>query len=397
MSGAKIPRTDAGFCCGGRTGWIAFFLIAGLVSGCASVPDAIIGVDNPRIPAATVQGIKHHDIFIVTTRAPDADPKILYSGERGADIGLGRVAVYVPPHHKTGELERPGRLPPDPRTQFAVLNPQKFDTGDQFVAGVRAELAKRPRRDQTVLVFVHGYNTTLASAVLRIGQFVEDTGYSGVPVLFSWASRGKAIDYVYDLNSALHARDQLLETARLLGRTQAAGFDIVAHSMGNLLTVEAMREAQLRGDFNRQKRLRNVVLASPDIDIDVFKAQMASFPKKERRFYVLISQDDKALRLSRRIAGGVNRVGDASADELAALGVTVVDLTKVEDRSNLNHAKFANSPQVVQLIGKGILAGNALNTETAEDGGLVEGLATGIVAIPTAVIKGGGSILTLGR
>jgi len=335
-----------------------------LLSGCASGPDAIIGVDNPRIPAESVSGARRHEIFIATTRAPDENPAILYSGERGDEIGLMRVTVSIPPNHVPGKIERPKNLPPNPRTEFAVLDPISFDRNRAFVEGLNSALARRPKGERNILMFVHGYNTTLTAAILRLAQFVEDTGYTGVPVLFSWSSKGELFGYVYDLNSVLHARDDMIEAFTLLTQTDAEGYDIVAHSMGNLLTVEAVRQAELEGKFNRQGRLRNIILASPDIDIDLFKKQIPRLQKKNRRYqvYVLISKNDKALAASRRIAGGVNRVGDESADELAALGVIVIDLSQVNDKSGLHHAKFANSPKVVQLIGEYGLAGNTLQT-----------------------------------
>ena len=365
-----------------------------LVSGCAGSPDAIIGIDNPRIRAETVTGARKHDIFIATTRALDANPAIMYSGERSDEIGLARVTVSVPPNHVPGKIERPDSLPPDPRTEFTVLEPVSYSGERAFVEGLGSALAARPRGERTVLLFVHGYNTTLAAAVLRLAQFVEDTGYSGVPVLFSWASRGKAIDYVYDLNSALHARDDLVKTARLIVQAAPEAGDIVAHSMGNFLTVEAMRQAKLEGRFDRHGLLRNIILASPDIDVDVFKKQIATFGKDDRRYYVLISEDDKALRISRRIAGGVSRVGSESADELTKLGATVIDLSQVKDKSSLNHSKFAESPEIVQLIGNGILAGNTLHT-SKQGGGLIGGVAAGLKVIPAAVASGGGGAIVV--
>ena len=356
-----------------------------LLSGCAGPPDAIIGVDHPRIKAETVTGARKHDIFIATTRALHADPAILYSGERSDEIGLARVTVSVPPNHVSGKIERSNSLPPNPQTDFAVLEPVSYSGDKAFVEGLRLAFAARPKGARNVLLFVHGYNTTLAAAVLRLAQFTEDTGYSGVPVLFSWASRGKLFDYVYDLNSALHARDDLIKTARLITQAGPEGADIVAHSMGNFLTVEAMRQAKLEGRFDPHGLLRNIILASPDIDVDVFKRQIAPFPKAGRRFYVLISKDDKALALSRRIAGGVNRAGDESADELVALGATVIDLSQVNDKSSLHHNKFADSPEVVQLIGNGVLAGQTL--QTAKPGGR---LASGLRAIPAAISGSGG-------
>lgn len=86
--------------------------------------------------------------------------------------------------------------------------------------------------------------------------------------------------------------------------------DIVAHSMGNLLTVEALRNTVLsRGTFNQTGELRSLILASPTTDIDLFGAQIEPMPQDLRRFYILVSRDDEALAASRFIGGGVNRVG----------------------------------------------------------------------------------------
>jgi esterase/lipase superfamily enzyme len=153
------------------------------------------------------------------------------------------------------------------------------------------------------------------------------------------------------MNSAFQARDGLVKTAVLLGQTHATGYDIFAHSMGNLLTMEAIRQFALTKTYNKTGRLRSTVPASPDIDVDLFRAQIVAIPREDRQFIVLISHEDRALAVSRHLAGGVPRVGDADAATLSELGVNVVDLSQVED-GGLHHSKFADSPQVVQLIGQ---------------------------------------------
>ena len=80
----------------------------------------------------------------------------------------------------------------------------------------------------------------------------------------------------------------------------------------------------------------------------------------------------RALATSRFLARGVNRVGDADAAQLEALGVTVIDLTNVSDRENVNHSKFANSPEVVQIIGGQILKGDSIHTSPVEPGVLAD-------------------------
>jgi len=333
-----------------------------LIAGCAAKPANIVGVDNPSNPAASVVGATRQTVYIATTRALADDPAVLFSGERDLEtVHFAKVVVSVPPGHKLGNVERPASVPPNPQKDFVILEPQIFTGANQFKGHINKALGQRPPGQREILLFVHGYNTDLAAAVLRTAQFKHDSGFTGIPVVFSWASRGKTLDYVYDLNSALAARDDLLETGEMLGRTRTEGLNIVAHSMGNFLTVEAMRQDQLEGDFNAYGKIRTIVLASPDIDADVFVTQLRRFPKSERKFYVLISKDDKALAVSRRIAGGVDRVGEEEGTELAKLGVTVIDLTKVDNTSSLNHTKFANSPELVQLIGKRMNEGDSFD------------------------------------
>ena len=210
---------------------------------------------------------------------------------------------------RPGKIEQSRTGKPDPSRHFTISDANIFAAGTDFVRAVQQELDGRAPQDRTVLFFAHGYNTTLSEAVLRLGQFIHDSGYKGVPVLFSWASGGELLSYVYDLNSALQARDDLLETVYLVARTNTRALDLVSHSMGNLLAVEAMRQAKLQVTFNRAGRLRYVILASPDIDVDLFARELSAFPPDERRFYVLISRDDQALSFSKWLARGVPRGG----------------------------------------------------------------------------------------
>jgi esterase/lipase superfamily enzyme len=327
---------------------------AGVLSGCSRAPE-IVGIENPDVPAASVPDVSRHRIFITTTREASEVVGALFSAERAPDLGLASVDVTIPPNHVVGQLERPERLPPDPRTEFTIIDPVVY-TGDRaFIAEIDRELAKRAPGDRKVLLFVHGYNTTTSDAILLLSQFVEDTGYQGVPVLFTWASAARTPRYVYDLNSALVARVKLKEAAEVLARTRASSFDLFAHSMGGFLTMEGLVDAQQSGVLGTRKSIDHIVLASPDIDMDLFRTQVTALDQGVRdRMYLLVSRDDYALRISRRIAGGVPRVGAADAEELAQFGVTVIDLSDVEDSRSGSHSKFVGSPEVVRLIGAGI-------------------------------------------
>ncbi|MEM8551211.1 MAG: alpha/beta fold hydrolase [Pseudomonadota bacterium] len=361
-----------------------------IVAGCGSLPQAVIGAGDFTAADVTAKGAKVIDLYLATSRAPDENEKILFSGERANIISFTRLQVSIPPNHRPGEIERPIRTIPNPRTEFTILEPDVLPSSNAFIASLDADLARRPRNERDVLVFVHGYNTDLTSAIFRTAQFANDINYPGIPVLFSWASRGRTLDYIYDLNSALHARDALLETGEVLSRTSADGFNVVAHSMGTLLTVEAMRQAVLaspnRGPENF--RVRNVALAAPDIDIDLFRRQLEVLPTTGIPIYVLVSDDDRALSLSTFIAGGRQRVGLADLEELTNLGVIVIDLSAVEDRDTTSHTKFANSPEVIRILGDGLRAGNTLETRTNEGFRIAD-----LTGAPATVVQSGRALV----
>ena len=169
--------------------------------------------------------------------------------------------VSIPPNHKQGEIEW-ATTPPwaSPNVDYVSLR-RKIppDFGDKaFVQALNAQLAQRPPGKRKVFLFIHGFNTMFAEGLYRLAQLAHDAKAPGVGVLFTWASRGKPTAYVYDLNSATAARDGLEHTLRLLLSSNAEEVNVLAHSMGNWVTVEAFRQIK---DFGRpqsreQDRLR---------------------------------------------------------------------------------------------------------------------------------------------
>lgn len=327
---------------------LVFFLVS------CSRPPQLVGVDNATHPVAAQKQTVKRKVFIATTREATEAVGAFYSAQRAPDLGFASVVVSIPPTHVSGAIERPKRLPPDPATEFAVIEPTIYGSDSVFLSQLNRALEQLPPKDRQLLLFVHGYNNTISDSILRIAQFAEDSGFTGIPVLFSWASAAKTTHYVYDLNSVLAARPKLNDLGALLRRSRATGVSVFAHSMGTMLTMEAIVQAEIAGTYNQLNLIDNIMLAAPDIDIDVFRSQLSFLSERERNFYVFVSSKDKALGFSRRISGGVERVGASSAEELAPLGVTVIDLSQVSDSAAGAHSTFAGSPEVVQLIGKGL-------------------------------------------
>ncbi|CTQ56561.1 hypothetical protein LP7551_05121 [Roseibium album] len=336
-------------------------VFCGFLAACAGIPENMIGVENPEIAADSVKNATRVPLIIATNREVAEDPAIFFSDQRGGKLDFAKVDVSIPPNHKVGELEYPRRLPPDPHTSFLITNPHKMEGKKEFITAVNGELGTRSSEDQTVLVFVHGYNTHLSSAILSAAQFVHDSGYKGVPVLYSWPSGGRVSGYIYDMNSTLVSRRSFQATLKALEQTDTRGIDILAHSLGNLLVMETGVQAQIRGEFNKRSLLGTIILASADIDADVFEQQVKDFGSSTPNVYLLVSSDDRALAFSRRVAGGVNRVGAQSIEELEKFGVTVIDLSNVDNTNSSTHAKFRRAPNIVQLIGDRLNEGGSLH------------------------------------
>lgn len=329
-----------------------------------------------EVPASEIAG--SHEIFVATTRKQaKADPRQVFSGDRSLTTTFARVDMTVPKVHQVGNIERArGSAPSDPAKNFAASRVSFYENGPQFAKAVDADVAERGDR---VLVFVHGFNNGFDDGIYRVTQIAHDTGYSGTPVLFSWASAGKTTGYIYDKESANAARDDLEATLKMLAKTRAKSIDIIAHSMGTWVTMEALRQLAIEGNRDLNDKLGYVILASPDIDVDVFKKQMIRYGKPDKPFAILLSGDDRALRLSSFISGSKPRVGDyGDAADLASYGVVVADLTNTKGNDRLNHAKFADNPILVELLGKQLRTPAALADPAANPGQPINDLGQGV-------------------
>lgn len=351
---------------GSRVHAFLAMVVLALVLAACSRPPQIIGIDNPQRFATPQADVIRHRIFITSTREPSNEPGAFLSANRARTLGLASVDVLVPPTHVLGKLERPTRLPPDPRTEFMAVDPLTYGSDAAFIAAIDRELATRPKDKRTILLFIHGFNNTPTDALLRLGQFVEDASFEGVPVMLTWASAARAVRYVHDLNSALIAREMVPEISDILVKTQADSVDVFAHSMGSLLTMEGLVKLDRDGKLGTRKTLNTIVLAAPDIDIDLFRTQLNSLsPDTRRTIFLLISERDGALRVSARLAGGVPRVGATPLKALEEFGLTVIDLSEISNSSSGSHSSFAGSPDVVQLIGAGLNSAGRFDDDTS--------------------------------
>ncbi|MEJ0049903.1 MAG: alpha/beta hydrolase [Methylovirgula sp.] len=363
-----------------------------LMMGCAARPESgFLATTAYEAPSAT-----EHTILIASTRERDARPGTLYSGFRADWLDYASATMSVPPTHVDGKIEWPQTPPGDPRRDFAVRDAGYIDGDRAFLATVNAELAKRPPGHRKIFLFVHGFNTMFAEALYGFTQVVHDAHTDHVPVLFTWASRGKLTDYLYDNNSATAARDQLAHTIRLLTDSNAEEVNILAHSMGNWVFVEAMRQIKMQGGLKHPEKIGLVLLAAPDIDIDVFKSDLRAYGKLKKPYYIVLSKDDKALALSKFLAGGQTRVGDdGNVQDLAKLGAVVIDLTNVHGDDPTDHNKYAQiaaiAPQLEHVLQSGIEKNHVATSDAADQ---MTSTLGAVVSVPVNIMGNSFSIVS---
>ncbi|MFZ1078162.1 MAG: alpha/beta fold hydrolase, partial [Methylovirgula sp.] len=292
-----------------------------------------------------------HLVFVVSTRKDEAAGANTMRAN-GADYSL--QILSVPPNHKVGQIERPMFGAADPAKHFVEVSRRQLDE-QSFRNELATNISGRIGSNRDVLLYVHGFNTSYDDARFRLVQIVEDGRFGGVPVLFTWPSSDNLLDYEAARESATASRDALANLLKDLSEVPDIGkIHILAHSLGTWLSMEALRERAIAGSPDLNGKLGIVMLAAPDIDLSVFREQLALLDASH--VTILISAADRALSLSQTLAGDRPRVGALDPRkpgvraELARLGVKVYDLSG-ESTGLIGHDTYADAPDVVRSIG----------------------------------------------
>ncbi|MGI3169789.1 alpha/beta hydrolase [Pseudooceanicola sp. C21-150M6] len=321
------------------------------------------GCGNPAVVhyRPEVAGIgSERDILVVTDRARSADGFL--DGHRSEKLRYLNVSVSVPPEREPGSLNF-GPRAANPKTDFMLTAETALGERAQFRQALRQRLSALPRSQREVVIFVHGYNTSFGWSVVRLAQLSEDFQLPGVSIAYSWPSAAHPLGYTHDRDSALFSRDGLESLLRDVFASNAENVLLVGHSMGGLLVMETVRQMDLVDPGLLQRELDGLVLISPDIDINLFRAQARRITALPQPFAILVSQRDPALRLSSRVNGRSERLGIVSnLEELGDIPVTVVDMTAFSGTARDNHFAIGTSSALISLLSKGA----ALNRSFAQ-------------------------------
>ena len=282
----------------GLARWVAAITLAAAVSGCASYDDPYY-VHSVWRPADASSA--NADVFYLTDRHSESNFPGVFDYQRGGAASCGVVHAVVPPAKLSGDPEifctrkQAGRQSPADRRRT------------QLVSAIAR--SARLKNCDSVLVFVHGFDTGFETAVLRAAQLGSDTQWRCAVAAFSWSSSGQRDLYQQDLESSAAAEPLFAEFLRALAAT-GLRTEIVAHSMGTRLVLDSLASPDNNGSAMLADQ---VIFAAADIgtaeDSHAFSALARTAATHFHRLTLYSSREDAALAIARRLNHGSARLG----------------------------------------------------------------------------------------
>lgn len=366
----------------------------------------------------------HIDLLYITDRAAatSADTLAPYGQGRAKTLAFGSAIVELKPrmswpelvresltHPRSvqvglelGRVEEIGRYPAEPypivRTASGRLrrDPGVLEQHQRSEERLRQEVERRLETAPTgeVMLFVHGFNETFATAAYTAADLCHFLGRSDVCAFFTWPASAKGnplFSYEKTTESALYSVGHLKKVLRTLAQVpDVEHIQLLAHSRGAAVVLLAVRELAIEAiaagvEPADAMKLENLILLSPDVDTEVASQQLVIFASDpgmtnrwrhgylprflHGRFAIYASPTDRALGLSRFLFGSKVRVGQLRPEDISegyrevfAKGGNI-DLIVYEGKRTdfLGHSYFQSNPRVsadlIELIRNGTAPG----------------------------------------
>jgi esterase/lipase superfamily enzyme len=272
-----------------------------------------------------------------------------FFGDSRSSVKYGFVDVSIPRIHKKANIERPSILKLDfyeSRKKHVVLYEPMIVSQQDFITMINRRL--KDSHSKSAFIFVHGYNVTFSGAARRTAQIAHDIQFDGAPVFYSWPSKGDAIPYTVDSTNVAWTQPNFKNFLDdFLERSDVDSVFLIAHSMGSRAVTGAL--SALCDVQNRYKKIKEIILAAPDIDASVFVRDIVPALKRHSfKITLYASSNDKALQGS-HIVNGEIRAGDSSGRLITVLGVDTIDASNVKT-DFIGHSFYGDSISVVNDI-----------------------------------------------
>ncbi|MGA0871321.1 MAG: alpha/beta hydrolase [Phycisphaerales bacterium] len=192
-----------------------------------------------------------------------------------------------------------------------------------FIGLVKSKMEQAPSKD--LYVYVHGFNNSFYDSIARAAILWHSISRQGVFLSYTWpAGSGGALGYFYDRESGEFTIFHLREVIRLLAQVPGVErLHIIAHSRGTDVATTALRELNIAlraqgRDPQQALKLESLVLAAPDLDLDVFAQRfwIENLGAVAKRTAIYFSSEDGAIGFSNWLFGSRTRIGTLSNLEL---------------------------------------------------------------------------------
>ena len=279
------------------------------------------------------------------------------SRERSGALGL-----------RMGRVEELGRFPEAPypvTSEEWTLDPLVLAERERAMARLREEVERRlaltPRKE--LFLYVHGYNNGFEESAFTQAELWHFLGREGVPMIFTWpAGRGGLGGYAYDRESGEFAIFHFKELLRTLATVpDLESVNILAHSRGTDVAITTLRELVIESvaagmDPLETYRVQNLVLAAPDIDMEVFAQRIVAerLGRGIGQITVYTSIGDKAISASEILFSSKRRMGRMAWSET---GQEIKDLVEPELQV-IDRIDFVEHKGKAEFIGHGYFHNN---------------------------------------
>jgi esterase/lipase superfamily enzyme len=290
------------------------------------------------------------DVFFATDRKFQNVRNLYkrFGGERSNDgeISYGICEVSIPEGHRIGHLESPIfklQLLEDPSRHVVVMALEK-QVEKTFFENVSAAIRRSTEGD--AFVFVHGYNVTFGEAVRRTAQMAFDLGFHGAPICYSWPSSGEFSKYMADEAAVEWTVGHLTALVKkVAGLTGAKTLHLIAHSMGNRALARALESIGSSSAFPPTFKVRQVILAAPDIDRGVFTQLSSKISALGDRTTLYASSNDLPLAISQQFHA-YPRAGEGGENVVLVQDIDTIDASSVPS-GFLGHSYYAGTRTVL--------------------------------------------------
>lgn len=374
-------------------GVFTFFTLGG-GAGCSAYPRIPC---PPKVTPALGAAYEDHvaiEVLYATDRAFLRDGELiekprravlaprLYGIERSDHLKLGSCTVTIPAGHCQGVTETPGPLVRPSKAKHVTLADitEPFRTEQDFMAALRMRVNPPGGSRKPILLYIHGFSTTFEDAAIITGQIAHDIGFDGVPIVYSWPTRGSLLSYLVDSVNAEWSTGFLIGFLdRLVEESNAERIHLIAFSMGNriltngiknYLAQRALRDCETVGTNSASVRhagephpppFGQVILAAADMDARIFERDHAPYlARAADRVTIYVSAADWALGGAQRLHN-YSRLGQRPLPNvdlrLLVDRIDVVDVTEV-DRDFFGHFYSSQSPEVLRDMQR-VLSGYA--------------------------------------